>query len=420
MGLIFLIDKNMNVTFAELNKKIQEDRCTIPQAVFVTENPDDETMEQVMERQEKFLKLPEDIKSKLVSHETADKIKAIGAHYNLELLQMAPIARVIRSYYFGEVKLDDFASIIEKESKISKEDAENIARYVKDRIISKDVKRSEVTKTEKMPIEKAIEKFPEIKNQKITNQSIESEGQMISPTLINWVEDYYNLVGAGNKDIMKRSSYLYHSKNTKKLNPSERQNLSQVIKSLEEGTPVGVDIQKREIVFESVPERIGEQREKPTTIPQGNFGIIGNPTRDIGSKNVFDVKKREEPEKEDKERHATFGEMEENKNEEDLNKKTTIKHVHGNSWNLGSAHFGETPQVKKSGWSFLKSIKKEEISKGGGDLEGVNNLKFSSSQKLPVEKEKEDEMTPNLRQQPTQRTAINPKSDFFGRINPLE
>ncbi|NCA94078.1 MAG: hypothetical protein EOM84_02750, partial [Sphingobacteriia bacterium] len=114
--------------FLKLNKDIQEKICFSPQAVFVTLNPDDETTEQVIDRQDRFIKLPENIKDKLVSHETADKIKAIGAHYNLELLQMAPIARVIRSYYFGEVKLDDFASIIEKESKISKEDAENIAR----------------------------------------------------------------------------------------------------------------------------------------------------------------------------------------------------------------------------------------------------------------------------------------------------
>ncbi|NLC30602.1 MAG: hypothetical protein GX765_00935, partial [Candidatus Moranbacteria bacterium] len=120
--------------FLELSEGFQERMCTAPQAVFSTLNPDDETTEQVIDRQDRFIKLPENIKDKLVSHETADKIKAIGAHYKLELLQMAPIARVIRSYYFGEVKLDDFASIIEKESKISKEDAENIARYVKDRI----------------------------------------------------------------------------------------------------------------------------------------------------------------------------------------------------------------------------------------------------------------------------------------------
>ncbi|MEF3691944.1 MAG: hypothetical protein V3574_02740 [Candidatus Moraniibacteriota bacterium] len=408
------------IKFADLKEDVQIRRCTIPQAVFVTENPDDETMEQVMERQERFLKLPEAIKNKLVSYETADKIKAIGAHYNLELLQMAPIARVIRSYYFGEAKLEDFAAIIERESKISKEEAENIARYVKDRIISRDVKRSEAVKTEKMPIEKALRAFPELRNQKITTQPIESEEQMISPNLNNWIEDYYNLVGAGNKDIMKRSSYLYHSKNTKKLSPSERQNLSQVIKSLEEGTPVGIDVQKKEIVFESIPERTIAQREIIATSPQGNIGTIGNPIREISSKNFFDVKKKELPQ-ENKERHAAFGEIEADKNEEDLNKKTTIKHVHGNNWNLGSAHFGEAPQVKKSGWSFLRSIKKEETSKKEeNDLEGVNNLKFSSTQKLPVEKEKEEEMIPNLRKEPTQRTAINPKSDFFGRINPLE
>ncbi|EKE20764.1 MAG: hypothetical protein ACD_7C00491G0003, partial [uncultured bacterium] len=138
------------VKFAKLDKKVQMGRCTIPQAVFVTLDPDDETFEQVVERQEKFLKLPENIKDKLVSSETAEKIKTVCAHFNLELLQMAPVARVIRSYYFAEVKLEDFANVIEKESKIGKEEAGNIARYIIDRIINKDVKPQVTVRKEKI------------------------------------------------------------------------------------------------------------------------------------------------------------------------------------------------------------------------------------------------------------------------------
>ena len=412
----------MKVNFFDLDREIQTKRCTLPQAVFVTLNPDDETTEQVIERQEKFLSLPEDVKEKLISHETAEKIKAIGAHYNLELLQMAPIARVIRSYYFGEAKIEDFAEIIEKESKIPKEEAQNIARYIKDRIISREIKEIDTVKLEKMLFNEAVEAFPEIKNQKITEYSIESEGQMFAPTVANWIQDYYNLVGAGSKDIMKISSYLYHSKNGKKLSSSDRHNLAQLIRAVDQNIPLNIDTQKREIVFDLSSETPKVKTPlTPPIAPKNINGVISRPVVEIARKNNFDVKKATvEKAEESRDLHTSFGVNSENNRNDINNEKTTIRHIHGNSWNLGSAHFREDVQTKKSGWNFLKGAgSREQIKKGAG-LEGVDNLKFSSAQILSSEKVKEDEMVPHLRDEPTKRTSINPKNDFFGRIRPME
>ncbi|KKP64912.1 MAG: hypothetical protein UR60_C0012G0002 [Candidatus Moranbacteria bacterium GW2011_GWF2_34_56] len=172
--------------------KIKFSEFTIPQAVFVTINPDDETFEQVVERQEKFLKLPEDIKDKLVAPQTAEKIKSIGKYYGLELLQMAPIARAIRSYYFGELKLENFTEVIRKESKIPEEEANGIYEYILNGIINKDIKiENIVVKKEKMTIVQALEKYPALRRKSLTSLPVEINRINVNPTIENWISDYF-------------------------------------------------------------------------------------------------------------------------------------------------------------------------------------------------------------------------------------
>lgn len=376
----------MKIKFAELDKEIQVGRCTIPQAVFVTLNPDDETFEQVVERQDKFLKLSELIKNKLVSHETAEIIKAIGKHYNLELLQMAPIARVIRSYYFGEVKLDDFADVIMKESKISLEDAQNIARHITEKIIKREAPVIAAVPTIKMTIAQAIEKYPEINDQILTNVSIEVDRQMTRPTIKNWTRDYFNVVGPDNRDIMKRSSYLYHSKNVKNLSATERQKLSSLLKSLDEGFLLRVDADKKEIVFDSAPVI--------------NKSIAGG-SIDMGKKEKQPVLQKPTITSTDVEIKKDKMIIEQKEPSKIKNNGTFINHVQGNKWDLKSAHF----------------IKREEFDSKTNDNNNQENIKFSSPQQLPVEKE-------NDLSKPTFKDKEDGKGrslkNFFGRIGPIE
>ncbi|MFA6183888.1 MAG: hypothetical protein WC682_02170 [Parcubacteria group bacterium] len=375
----------MTIKFSELNKEIQLRRCVIPQAVFTTLSPDDETDKQVIERQEKFLKLPENIKDKLTSNETVEKIKNVGAHYKLELLQMAPIARAIRSYYFGELKLEDFASVISKESNISLTDAQNISRYIIERVIKRDAAKPVVAQTVKMTISQAMEKYPEIKMQILTSFPIESDGQIVKPTVGNWARDYFTIVGAGNRDMMKRSSYLYHSKNVKNLNTADRQRLSNVLKSLDEGFLFRVDPSKREVIFEGIAPALIKKTEAP-----------------VYARPILEKKEETKPDYEKK-----------IVREDEENKGTVINHVQGNSWDLKSSHF-----VKENNAGTLIGNKKRE------DFDSINlgennqdNIKFSSPQQLPVEKEN-DLGKPNFRG--NQEVENERLKNFFGKIEPIE
>jgi len=489
----------MNVKFSQFKESEKIELCTTPHCVFVTLNPDDETFEQIVERQDKFIKLPEAVKDKLLSHETSEKIKAIGRNYNLELLQMAPIARVIRSYYFAEVKLEDFANVIEKESKIKKEEAESIAKYIIDRIINKDVKPQVTVKKEKITIARAMEKYPEIKRQHLTGAFLETGGKAFSPTIENWIGDYFSVVGAGNRDVMKRSSYLYHSKNVKGLNATERQKLSKILKSLDEEFLLEVDIDKKEIVFDLMPaenknkflikeitnnkpqanqtnyqnEEATKKEEEITKLEdKGSAPVVSNRRFLDGFSNKTDKKeeedkiiakqvqekiaelknidlpkkvenasekkgrfdflignkKREEFDKKEstqvsnggikffqdvtpKESESLRIERDDSLNgiskaEKSENKKGIIRHVRGNNWDLGSAHFlKEDNDIVKEANKEMDKVAPAEISD--------DSVKFTSPQQLPVEKEK------NIPDNGI-KTKNDKWNNFFGKIKPLE
>lgn len=499
----------MAIKFSEISEDFKIKMCISPQAVFVSLNPDDETFEQVVERQEKFLKLPEKIKDKLVAPETAEKIKNICTHYNLQLLQMAPVARVIRSYYFGEVKLDDFAKIIETESKIGKEEAQNIARYITERIINKETEIKNTIRKEKLTIIQAMEKYPQIKRQVLTSTFLIGPNNNLNPIVENWIADYFATVGAGNRDVMKRSSYLYHSKNARGLSGIDRQKLSQILKSLDEGFLLDIDMDKKEIIFNLVSSenrnnliteininKDSQVLNQKTTFPSKkedtksvqNISPVNNKRfvdgfslgdkkeedriiakqvqesvaklKDISTQHdpkivnkkegVFGflsgAKKREEfdkkevetinsskgkitftdnqaPERKEEIKHSEKIENKISQPSQVTDKKMVIKHVRGNSWDLGSAHFLKKEKNideisnNKTTFNFFK--KKDSVDtvkeKAENDM-GEGNIKFTFPQQLPVEKEgdKGDDIVDKT------KTKSDRFRNFFGRIKPME
>jgi len=500
------------IKFSELDKKIQEGRCTIPQAVFVTLNPDDETFEQVVERQEKFLKLPENIKDKLVAPQTAEKIKSIGKYYGLELLQMAPIARAIRSYYFGELKLENFTEVIKEESKIPEEEAKGIYEYILNGIINKNIKIENTVKKEKMTIAQALEKYPALRRKSLTSLPVEINRINVNPTIENWISDYFATVGAGNRDVMKRSSYLYHSKNAKGLNMVDRQKLSLVLKSLDEGFLLDIDVDRGEIIFDltqsetrnnfvsetnskrnniidykkTAPQKseveVIEKTEKAPMVSKRFLdGFSGTEKKEVRKSEVNEIgenkseekiekaselnlpnksdevnkkssrfnfliggKKRDDFDKKSLEKNdnskgtitffeePVFEKIENLKKENDVkdaftpdikiqdkkdeNSKMVIKHVSGNNWDLGSAHFLEKDSAVKKSTSRFNIFKKDtdkDLAVTPPTSKREENIKFTFPQQLPVEKE-------NDKTDSAVKTKTEELGDFFGKIRPIE
>lgn len=247
------------IPFQELDKEIQSRFCVIPQCVSVTKNPDDETDEQIELRQNKFLALPEYVKIKLLSDKTGGLVRAIGENYHLELLQLADISRAIRSYYFGELALENFPAVLSGEMGINLNTAKEISQAVIQKIINDDsAEKAYQARMEHISLLEALKKYPEIEEQTITQDSIKIRNHQdpVRPSIENWLSDYTARLGYTSHDSIERGNYLFQSENTRNLSYGDRQKLSQILRSFDEKTPLTVDVDAKQIIFsESVPNK---------------------------------------------------------------------------------------------------------------------------------------------------------------------
>lgn len=238
--------------FSQFSKDAQIELCTIPQCVSITKNPDDENREQIIMRQEKFLSLLENVQNKLASGNTGIKIQNIGKRFNLELLQLADISRAIRSYYFGELKIEDMPFYLAKEIPIDLIKAKEITNIVLQQIINDDSQeKTYQAKLDTLTLSDAIKTYPEIGEQTITTNRIYlmSFPDPVRPSIKNWLADYTYNLGHEKHNSIVRGNYLFHTKNTEQLSATDRQKLASILKSFDENTLITVNKEIKQIVF---------------------------------------------------------------------------------------------------------------------------------------------------------------------------
>lgn len=288
------------IPFQQLTKDSQILITTFPFWVPATKNPDGESIEQIKKNHGSFLKLPESIKNKLSSEETSEKIQEIGKRYNLELLQLADIARAIRSYYFGEIQLEDFPAILSREMRIDLPRAREISQIVIQRIIQDNsYEESYQAQLTKFPFSDALKKYPKLGEQLITGNhiKIKSFPDPVRPSIKNWISDYTSHLGYADHSSMDRGQYLFREENTRNLSANDRQKLAFILKAFDENSTVTVNINTKQIVFQTVnsnpnlpaskqESRIREQKIVnniiPSTgenIPDAGYNIPASPAR---------------------------------------------------------------------------------------------------------------------------------------------
>lgn len=246
----------------------------IPQCVSVTKNASDDTDDQIVKVHEKFLKLSEGIKTKLASEETGNKVQQIGKSYHLQLLQMADIARAIRSYYFGEIKLEDISHVLFKEMGIDLDTSKEISKIVIEKIImDESAEKIYQSSIENISIIDAMKKYPGLGEQIITSQQIRIKNfnDPIRPSIKNWLSDYTARLGYEGHDSIERGNYLFQNENTRNLGYEDRQRLSQILKSFDEKTPLAVDLNTKQVVFSAyAPEKKQEAQAISDKFPIPN------------------------------------------------------------------------------------------------------------------------------------------------------
>ncbi len=96
-----------------------------------------------------------------------------------------------------------------------------------------------------------IKKYPRIGEQKIGQNPIKLlyNGEIVNPTIENWLQDYRAYAGSGTHEINERSDYLLRSPNVQNLTSGDRDHLGLILRSYDEGYLLSFSKESQEIIF---------------------------------------------------------------------------------------------------------------------------------------------------------------------------
>ena len=135
---------------------------------------------------------------------------------------------------------------------------------------------------ERASVLELMEKYPEFKNQKITQGSIvlKTAPFSLSPTLLNWVNHYFNECGKGRHKQEDRERFVENLKSTQNLSPEEIRLIRLVFLSLDERVLLSMNTQSKKIVIDNIGigekirqsvEEVFQQKEEATPPPTTTF-----------------------------------------------------------------------------------------------------------------------------------------------------
>jgi hypothetical protein len=231
--------------------------------------------------------------------------------YALKEEEIRAIARPIALIFIGELKLVDYPALIFKELKQSEQIIYGISFEINQRIFARypdffkdsqdlleewlrkkanpllsedaawqkvlelepeiqerkqekeaerkvEMKKMEIYKAqlENLPIDTALEKYPELGEQLITSNHIKLKmfPEPVRPSIKNWLSDYTFTIGLSNHDPIVRGNYLFKGENTHTLSIQDREKLTTIIESFEEKYPLSINTKTKQIIF-IAPER---------------------------------------------------------------------------------------------------------------------------------------------------------------------
>ena len=108
--------------------------------------------------------------------------------------------------------------------------------------------------SEKLQLKEALRQYPKIGEQTISSAplNIKIFDRPVRPSIRNWLYDYTSQLGQEPHDSMQRTNFLFRSENTKNLSSTEREKLGIILKSFDENTPLPIDTENNEVVFENL------------------------------------------------------------------------------------------------------------------------------------------------------------------------
>lgn len=210
-----------------------------------------------------FDALPEETKDILTAPEISKRIESLQKDYAISDDLIEIIAAIIREYFVfkkGSLWLENALL-----AKLDRKDVSFVKEYIQKNIFTikpapKLPKEDEMVpsvRTVSLPLLDAIAKYQRLSEQTVTEDRIvvKGESSLVRGSLRNWLRHYRDAVGIRKHSTMERGQFLFQGENTRRLSATERERVSFILKSLDDGSPVSIDVDRQEVIFPVVEDR---------------------------------------------------------------------------------------------------------------------------------------------------------------------
>ena len=222
-----------------------------------------------------FRELPLLTRSLLTSTELPQAIDVLAREFSLNDSSIMFVAVMVRKMLFKE--WDDETCVAKLAAWCQDVDASNagkaadIVSAVKNHILSI-VPKEEVGEAEgvqhqsiRVALLEALSKFPQLGQQTVTETRVKlkSSAEPARGSLLNWIKCYREELGVGYHDSVIRGQFLFRSQNGSRLSDGERERISLLLRSIEDGETLLVDTDRQEIIF----SEMAPASDAPASLP---------------------------------------------------------------------------------------------------------------------------------------------------------
>lgn len=239
-----------------------------------------------------FETLPEEIRDILASPEIPEKLKFLQTKTRFSNETIEWISAIIREYFI----LTRDAHWLQKTLSLNMapEAVSLVCSFLQQHIFSTkhtvvQPKKENRANIARLPLLDAMGRYPRIGEQVLTIDRITVQGESnpVRGNVRNWLRSYRDTLGIRKHSNMERGQFLFQNNNTRHLPKDERMRLSVLLKSLDDKTPLDIDIIRKEILFPDIEDSLknmGSKEDLPqrqsmpqTAAPKESFQTPQNP-----------------------------------------------------------------------------------------------------------------------------------------------
>lgn len=199
--------------------------------------------------------LPDPIKDIVASPEMAKRMRSLERDGGLSRESMETMSAIIREYFVSGRDLAWLGNTLS--AVLDAKEVSFVRAYIQKNILT--IKPAPREKKEEIPAPNAVSlplldalaKYQRLSEQTVTEDriAVKGESQPVRGSIRNWLRHYRDTVGIRKHSTLERGQFLFQGENTRKLSAEDRERVSFLLKALDDGSSVSIDIDRQEILF---------------------------------------------------------------------------------------------------------------------------------------------------------------------------